>query len=64
MTPTQYVLITHQPGAIGAAADNAYSTPGTSEADLRGAGELLAGGASPPMTFAVLALQPAQWDSA
>jgi hypothetical protein len=60
--PVQYVLYTHQPGAIGAPADNVYGTDPDSGA-LETVGHLLADGAEPPMTFLVVPLQPAEWGS-
>ena len=67
-----WVLVTHQPGAIGAADDNAYGPLADAE-KLAEAGHLLADGAEPPMEFGVvpywmalltnLQLQPAEWSS-
>lgn len=62
MDDDQYVLYTHQPGAIGAAEDNIYG-PVSDQGKLEQVGHLLADGADPPMTFAVLPLQPPEWGS-
>lgn len=59
----QYVLITTQPPGSGGTV-NVYGSPDVDEDQLKGAGALLADGASPPMDFRVLELQPAKWDDA
>lgn len=59
----EFVLVTIQPGAVGGETNSAYG-PSTDPDALRGAGELLADGADPPMRVLVLPLQPPVWDSA
>lgn len=51
-----FVLVTSQPGAVGAPESNAYRVPSVEEGEILG--HLFADGASPPMSFVVLPLQP------